>query len=143
MRSKFIAIGTLAVGLALTPIVAFAAPGSGGTTSTTTPVSTKPATTPAKTASSTKTTGSTAATKTRTVADRFEVVAGTYRKSAAAAKHLKAIEAKGITGLTVKQIGTTAVPRFRVEERGLSRAAAAAKVKALHADKFAAYFVAR
>jgi hypothetical protein len=142
----------------LAPVAAIAAPSTtSGTTSgsaASTPAAAAP-TTPStastassKTATSTTATSKTATAKTATstaatrapatTAARYEVVSGTYASSARADKHLTAVTAKGISGLTVHKFSVPSA-RYRVEERGLTRDAAATTVKALHADHFAGF----
>jgi cell division protein FtsN len=129
-----VAAGALGLGLLGAPALASAAPasqhvGAAAAAPTTTTAPTTPTTT-AKAAT-------TPATKT------YTVVAGTYRTQAQADKHVAAITAKGINGLSVVQIGKTAKStRFRVEATGLARADAKTLWKQLRKAHFFAYYTA-
>jgi cell division protein FtsN len=129
-----IAAGALGLGLLGVPALASAAPSSHHVAVT---AAAPTATTPKTTTTTTTPKSTTPATKT------YTVVAGTYRTQAKADKHLAAITAKGINGLSVVQIGkTTKSTRFRVEATGLARADAKALWKQLRKAHFFAYYTA-
>jgi len=99
--------------------------------------------TAAASASTTTTTAPRAATATavpKTTVHHYEVISGTFAHRANAVKHLNLIRKDKIAGLSIARIGTKTV-WYRVEERGLSRAGASARVKQLHDHGFTARYV--
>ncbi|MCU1395895.1 MAG: hypothetical protein JWM34_4323 [Ilumatobacteraceae bacterium] len=139
-RQRKIVVALVAAGIAFVPVTAIASAASpsqlaGAVTTTTVKASTS-TTTP--TSTTVKTTTATTATTTK----KYEVIAGTFKTKAAADKRLAAITKKGITDITEVTLGKTAkTTRYRLEDKGITKVAAKAKVKALHADTFFAYYV--
>jgi len=119
---KLIAPIAVALGIALSPVAASA----GTTTTASTPTTTAA---PAAKATTTK------------KASTYEIIAGTYVHKTSADRRLAAIEKKGVTGLSVVRIGSKKNIRERVEERGLSRADAKAKVALLKKDGISARYI--
>lgn len=141
MKARILTIGLVAAGLGLVPTVAHAtSSGSSGTTTATTTPKAPATTTVAATPKSAATTTASTAPKTTTTTGRYEVVSGTYSTKAKADKHLAALDAAGLKGFSVHEIGKK-IKRYRVEERHLTKAEAKAAVKSLHASKFVGFYI--
>lgn len=147
MKHRLIAGIALAATATLAPGVAWAS-GTPAAPTTTAPA-TKPSSpsTPApntsKSSTSSKTTGATSkktSTRSKKTSTTYTVYNGTFHSKANAEARLAKISKKGISGLSVVEIGKK-TKRYRVEEQGLSKTDAVALSKKLASDGFSHHII--